>query len=287
MNTLCVLGTSILTHAHYSELLRAGRETVSFDYAWRFRRGEPDADPYVAASCASLVPANDVYCPSAYARRCAGNEFSSVQTVAATQCNDTSSATDCEALCCADPGCGMWVWNASEDGSNRCFWSSGQPGTGNCTHQPGWLGGKRQIPGPRMGPRSLAPVSPSYDDFAWEAIDLPHDSRLGEPYDLSMFRGPGKLPFAASWYRKSFRVPSEWESVPLFLTFEGVMRACSIYLNGQLISTHQVGYTAFTVRLDNTGVLLGNSSTNVLAVFADNRFSSWVGTKNPASTAAC
>jgi hypothetical protein len=250
----------------------AGRETISFNFAWRWRRGEPETP---AASCPSLR-AHNMQCPGLSKRRCAQNEFTFAKDPPTGACNDTSAAAECELDCCADPACGLWAWKATEDGSNRCWWSHGK-NTSGCTAQPGWVGGARPTPGPRMGPRSIAPAAPEFDDGAWEGVDVPHDARLTEQFDLDMFRGPGKLPFSSSWYRKKFRVPEGWAGKPLFITFGAVMRAAHVYLNGKLIGTHEVGYTAFTLRLDAAGLLARADGTNVLAVFADDRFSSWDG----------
>lgn len=253
----------------------AGRETISFNFAWRWRRDA--AVPAAAASCPSLVPHEALQCPGLSKRRCAQNEFTFPQDPPTGSCNDTSTATECEMDCCADPACGLWAYKMTSDGSNRCWWSAGL-NTSRCSKSEGWVGGKRSIPGPRSGPPTLVPASVDYDDSGWEGIDVPHDARLTEEFDLNLFRGPGKLRFSSSWYRKKFRVPEDWSNRPLFLTFEGVMRAAQVFLNGVLIGTHEVGYTAFTLRLDSTGLLQEGNSSNLIAVFADNRFSSWDGT---------
>jgi hypothetical protein len=250
-----------------------GREVSSFNFGWRWRRDRPDAAG--PASCPSLAPHNGLECPGLSQRRCAQSEFPG--PAVGIPCNDTSTAGQCEMDCCADPGCGLWAWRDTTDGSNRCWWASGK-NTSGCTASDGWVGGTRPIPAARMGPLSLAPSAPEFDDSAWEGIDVPHDARLTEQFDLDLFRGPGKLPFSTSWYRKKFRVPEAWAHKPLFVTFGGVMRAAHVYLNGKLIGTHEVGYTAFSLRLDNqAGLLQTGNATNVLAVFADDRFSSWDG----------
>ena len=178
MAALLALGLAAL--ASGSSQPHDGRETVSFNFAWRWRRGEPDAA--TAASCPSLTPTPDALCPGLMQRRCAQNEFSSRTDPSTGSCNDTSTAVECELDCCADPACGQWAWKATDDGSNRCWWSAGKNTTG-CAASAGWVGGTRPTPGPRMGPRSLVPASMAYDDSAWKGVDVPHDARLTERFD--------------------------------------------------------------------------------------------------------
>jgi hypothetical protein len=273
----CLIGVASGARPPSPPPAHAGRELAPFNFAWRWQRLPTPTNLTGGSGCPSLRPHHAVQCLGMSKRRCAQNEFTFARDPPTGPCNDTSSAAECEMDCCADPACGHWAWRATANGSNRCWWSSGKHASG-CFASPGWLGGVRPTPGPRMGPPSRRPASRGYDDSAWEGVDLPHDARLTEPFALDMFRGPGKLPFSSSWYRKKFRVPERWAGKPLFVTFGGVMRAAHVYLNGRLIGTHQVGYTAFTLRLDHTGLLAtGAHRTNVLAVFADGRFSSWDG----------
>ncbi len=47
------------------------------------------------------------------------------------------------------------------------------------------------------------------------------------------------------WYRRTFRVPSQYKDKQIKISFEGVMNACEVYLNGQKISAHRGGYVGF------------------------------------------
>ncbi len=71
-----------------------------------------------------------------------------------------------------------------------------------------------------------------------------------------------------SAYMKVLSVPKEWEGKDILLTFEGVLHSCVVYVNGKAIGSHECGYTAFRVRL-NDCVRYGMD--NLIIVKADSR----------------
>ena len=87
----------------------------------------------------------------------------------------------------------------------------------------------------------------------------------------------GYLPRNASWYRKHFYLPKEWQADggATFIHFEGVFHHSTIFLNGQYLMSHECGYTGFDVRLDNASAIrYGPNAQNVLALRADASFGS-------------
>jgi len=87
---------------------------------------------------------------------------------------------------------------------------------------------------------------PGLDDSGWIAAIIPHIMQLEKKHcggDI-IYDGVG-------WYRRTFRVPSQYKDKQIKISFEGVMNACEVYLNGQKISAHRGGYVGFVT--DITG----------------------------------
>lgn len=103
----------------------------------------------------------------------------------------------------------------------------------------------------------------SYDDRAWEIVNVPHTVQL-MPAEASGCRNYQGV----AWYRKHFVVPSEMEGKDVSLHFEAAMGKQEIYLNGRSVQTHVGGYLPFTVHLTRYGILPGD--TCVIAVKTDN-----------------
>ncbi len=74
----------------------------------------------------------------------------------------------------------------------------------------------------------------------------------------------------AGRYRKEFSLPASWAGSAMWLDFEGAFRNSTVWVNGELVSSHECGYTPFRVRLDNiTGLHVGAATPNVVTVFVD------------------
>jgi len=69
-------------------------------------------------------------------------------------------------------------------------------------------------------------------------------------------------------YRKVIRPEDSWRDRALNLTFEGAAHAAEVYFNGELITTHYGGYTAFTVDL---APYIRFGKENILVVKLDSR----------------
>ncbi len=69
-------------------------------------------------------------------------------------------------------------------------------------------------------------------------------------------------------YFKDLYVPAEWKDKDIFLTFDGVLHSCKVFLNLTEIGSHECGYTAFTIKL-NDFVKYGEN--NVICVKANSR----------------
>jgi beta-mannosidase len=100
---------------------------------------------------------------------------------------------------------------------------------------------------------SLGYSSRDLDTTSWRDMDLPTNWYLTEVGDF----------FGTIWFRRTFRVPSEFRGGQLFLRFGGVDYFADVWLNGEYIGSHEGMFNPFefdiTDRLDYDGI-------NVVAV---------------------
>lgn len=97
----------------------------------------------------------------------------------------------------------------------------------------------------------------SRDSASWENVTIPHSTNAIDGHSESYYRGK-------TYYKTNVEVSDL--SKPTYLLFEGAAQKSSVYLNGNLLSLHGGGYTAFYV--DVTGKL--NAGSNSLSVVCDN-----------------
>eukprot|EP00040_Diaphanoeca_grandis_P001426 m.18499 g.18499 ORF g.18499 m.18499 type:complete len:1036 (+) comp12050_c0_seq1:272-3379(+) len=247
------------------------REEVSFNFGWKhlnFGLPVPPPPGPLPACKANVFPVNQS--GSACSGLTAGSSYAS------------QSADNCERTCCNDAGCDVWQWTTAPLPGGGCWL-----GTASCpapgTHGE-WVGGSRPGSGPAdpqvtragyswIGPGVNPPQAESkFDDSTWESVHLPHDSLIAEQTNNitcpSGCSGRSYLPRPRSWYRKQFSFPSDWTDRTVWLQFEGVFRETMIFLNGKNISSHDCGYTGFSVRIDNETNLVAGG-LNTLAVYVD------------------
>ena len=109
----------------------------------------------------------------------------------------------------------------------------------------------------------------SYSDGNWAPVCIPHTNKL---LKHAYFNG-GTIYTAAgaeygftSWYRKHYTPLASYTGRRFLLEFEGVATACTVYVNGTNVGTHNGAFTPFTLDITshiNTGV------DNVIAVEVD------------------
>jgi beta-galactosidase len=100
-----------------------------------------------------------------------------------------------------------------------------------------------------------------FDDSGYEKVVVPHTNvRLPwHSFDEKSYE------FVSS-YRRHFKVPAEARGKHVFVDFEGVMTASTVWLNGTRLGEYKGGYTPFTFELTP---LLDFDGENVLAVDVD------------------
>jgi len=100
-----------------------------------------------------------------------------------------------------------------------------------------------------------------FDDSGYEKVVVPHTNvRLPwHSFDEKSYE------FVSS-YRRHFKVPAEARGKNVFVDFEGVMTASTVWLNGTRLGEYKGGYTPFTFELTPH---LDFNGENVLAVDVD------------------
>ena len=99
------------------------------------------------------------------------------------------------------------------------------------------------------------------DDAGWIPVSLPHVMQLEKKHC-----GGNVIYDGIGWYRRHFRLPAACQGKRVTVQFEGVMKNCEVYLNGERITEHHGGYMGFVA--DLTGHIRWDDD-NVLAVRVD------------------
>ena len=127
---------------------------------------------------------------------------------------------------------------------------------------------------------STGPAAEKFSDQSWRTLNLPHDWAIELPFDKNAdtshgFKpvGPGYTKNSIGWYRRAFALPQEDSGKRIWLTFDGVFRDTTVWVNGWLITRHEGGYYPF--REDITDVV-HFGGTNVISVRVDaTKFEGW------------
>jgi len=115
---------------------------------------------------------------------------------------------------------------------------------------------------------NVAYTAASYDDSAWQAVDLPHDYAVAGPYTTAVSVSMAQLPSpGVVWYRRSFTLPASDAGKSIFLDIDGAMSYSTVWLNGRLVGGWPYGYASF--RLDLTPYV-NLDGQNVVAIRLDN-----------------
>ena len=117
------------------------------------------------------------------------------------------------------------------------------------------------------------PASEKFSDSFWRAVNLPHDWAVELPFDWAADGSHGfhtlgvKYPTnSIAWYRRTFELPKEDEGKRIWLTFDGVFRDATVWVNGWCVRHHEGGYYPF--REDITDVV-HYGGKNTIAVLVD------------------
>jgi len=127
---------------------------------------------------------------------------------------------------------------------------------------------------------SSGPASEKFNDSAWRTLNLPHDWAIELPFDKTSdashgFKpvGPGFPQNSTGWYRRTLDLPAEDAGKRIWLTFDGVFRDATVWVNGWLVRHHEGGYCPF--REDITDIVKCGGK-NVITVKVDaSKFEGW------------
>jgi beta-galactosidase len=109
---------------------------------------------------------------------------------------------------------------------------------------------------------------PDFNDANWKTINVPHDWRIHDKYNINNRRLSAYLPKGIGWYRKQLNIKPKYKGKRIYISFDGVFRNSTIWVNGKKAGSHLSGYTGFV--LDITDLVNFRSNKNVLAVLVDN-----------------
>lgn len=114
----------------------------------------------------------------------------------------------------------------------------------------------------RYSPRAVAGFEASdFDDHGFERVVVPHTNRLLPWHGFDEHESQ----FVSS-YRRRFKLPASAKGRRVFVDFEGVMTAATVWINGRRLGEYRGGYTPFSFELTQHVAWTGD---NVLAVSVD------------------
>lgn len=127
---------------------------------------------------------------------------------------------------------------------------------------------------PSDQPANVSFAQPSFDDSAWEAVDLPHDWAIKGPFytgrNPTVGPGMGRLPSqGVGWYRRKFSLTEAETSKTssVYLDVDGAMSYAMVWINGRFAGGWPYGYASW--RVDLTPYVVPGAE-NVVAIRLDN-----------------
>jgi beta-galactosidase len=124
--------------------------------------------------------------------------------------------------------------------------------------------------------RTNSPVDKKFVDTLWRKLDLPHDWAVELPFSYHKnfdveshgYKPVGVLypETSVGWYRKTFQLPASDSLKRIRITFDGVFRDASFYVNGFYLGNHKSGYIGKTFDITD---FLEFGKENVIVVRVD------------------
>lgn len=105
----------------------------------------------------------------------------------------------------------------------------------------------------------------------WRTLNLPHDWSIEGNFDehSPAGTGGGALNGGLGWYKKTFSIPAQDSTKITSVTFDGVYKNSSVWINGHYLGTRPNGYINFSYNL-TPYLTFGEGKTNEILVKADN-----------------
>ena len=118
---------------------------------------------------------------------------------------------------------------------------------------------------------SVQAQDPTFDDSAWQQVDLPHDYSITQKYSQSNEAESAYLPGGTGWYRKSFTIDRDLAGKRIAINFDGVYMNATVWFNGVRLGTHPYGYSPFSFDLTGNAKF---GEENTIVVKVENRLPS-------------
>ncbi len=109
--------------------------------------------------------------------------------------------------------------------------------------------------------------SRALDDSSWRVVNIPHDYLTETEFAPENLISHGYKRRHNAWYRKSFKLPREYDGKHILLSFEGIAVTARIYFNGSLVGRSFSAYAPLDI--DVTDRAFFGDRTNVIAVYID------------------
>lgn len=127
------------------------------------------------------------------------------------------------------------------------------------------------------------PTTMPKDGDSWQAVDLPHDFQIEQPWvapgndeqgdnsdQASNFKSRlsarGFKEMGIGWYVRTIRSKEEWKNRRVIIDFQGIMYIGDVYLNGERVGGTDYGYLGFDIDLSKK---LRFGEDNVIVVKAN------------------
>ena len=102
------------------------------------------------------------------------------------------------------------------------------------------------------------------DDSSWRVVNIPHDYFTETEFKPENLISHGYKTRHNAWYRKSFKLPREYDGKHIMLSFEGMAVTARVYFNGSLVGRSFSAYAPLDIDVTD-GAFFGDR-TNVIAV---------------------
>lgn len=114
----------------------------------------------------------------------------------------------------------------------------------------------------------------SYDDSAWDAVDLPHDWAVGLPFvEAANLIVHGAKPLgrtypdtSVGWYRRTFTLAENDAGKRISIRFDGLFRHAMVLVNGTYVGRTHSGYSPYSFDITD---FVTTDGPNVLLVRVD------------------
>lgn len=101
----------------------------------------------------------------------------------------------------------------------------------------------------------------------WQNVTIPHDWSVSLPFSREYSSGTGYAAGGIGWYRCTFRLPEEFRSRRILLTFDGIYKNSQVWCNNYYKGFHPNGYTPFSLDISEEAVF--GEKENLICVRVD------------------